>query len=557
MSTLTVVPTVDIGLQHRPLIVEPLQTASYRFYTPNSVSNNAINWSVIPPSIQCFMDRSVFAQVTFHVEINGTGAAHMFIPGSDAPRFMPLNSVINSTTIGINNWSNTFLNSQMIHPLSRYIDEGSLANLANTFPSYCDKFGQYADGITTMNNSLGTYANAVQYHQPRGAFPMTVISNTSTQAIIEFTTIEPVICPPLLPIAGCYQRYLGLNEMTQFTVYMAMMPDLSRVWSHALASENINAINVTIASARLLVNFETPTEQFVPRNLKYASAVYNRYITSINAPLTTGSEISTNTNSIQLMTIPRRMLIYVQDADAYRNYTTPDTYARITSLKIQFNNREGLLSEASEAQLYAMCHVNGMNVSWPEWVGGYILGNTDYTPGAGKGGVGSVIAIDFARNLPLGEHDWVGKNGAYNLTLNITARNNSGVTYNNVTITVITINDGTLTIGADGVVSHSMGITEQEMSQPHHYVPFQKLGRTLYGGGFGEWVNWGVGKLKNFHDYLKENQIISKVASTIPHPIAQTVGTIAKEYGYGYNGGMSMGGATTSREELLAKLKRI
>ena len=285
-------------------------------------------------------------------------------------------------------------------------------------PSYPDQSTEYESMILDNRNPLGSYGNGLDGDAvtPRGGFPFTIISNPvgngtdPVTAVVDLAICEPIECSPL---AWGMQReagFFGVTNMDWTFTFLQAMP--TRIWSHAI--DPINGAAFTSASVifgtlpngpqsfsrrggnapLLLFEYITPQEiQKIPSEITYPYSQVIRYPTDYGA-IAAGATAQIPSNNIQLNSIPRRLYIWVRQSNSelYSNSNMTDSFASISNLSIQFQNKNGLLASANMLQLYDICRDNQCNLNWNQWSGGPVYATGDFSTTYGT--VGSVFCLN-------------------------------------------------------------------------------------------------------------------------------------------------------------------
>jgi hypothetical protein len=250
------------------------------------------------------------------------------------------------------------------------------------------------------------------------------------------------------------------------------------------------------------MRFITPNIiETIPPALPYPYEVVNSYPTG-NQFVATGATFSMSSNNIQLTNIPSKIYCYIrqQDSDLQitsgasnatpaPGYTYADGFARITGVSIQFNNVAGLLSSATEADLWRLSVRNGIELSWPEWTQ-CNANSTGVAPPQALTGVstGAILCIkpylDFG--LPPDLAPGVLAN-QFNLQINVNAVNTNpntpGTTF---TLFIIIIQEGILTITSEDNALQQLGtLTKSEIVNARNIEPMPwNQAKSWNGGSF-------------------------------------------------------------------------
>ena len=94
----------------------------------------------------------------------------------------------------------------------------------------------------------------------------------------------------------------------------------------------------------------------------------NRYNTTPISTLAPNASATVNTTTAQLDFIPPVILLAARIQDSSQSFATSDTQLAITNLNVSWNGNSGLLSNASQVDLFKIAHRNGFNGSWDQFV---------------------------------------------------------------------------------------------------------------------------------------------------------------------------------------------
>lgn len=492
-----------------------------KVFTTSSISNSSIQFHVPPPG-NVIVDRMVYLSIPIRLTFTGDAtntSPNLLLPNRDAPRAFPLSGAMETLNMTINGLSIAINMSDVIHALTRYNTGRKDKQLYYSGTPNCpDQSQQYSDLFGGVRSPLASYGDSVDESvMPRGGYPFTIVSNTATQAVVDMVVTEPIFLSPLL--WGSYEEQSGgfVNvDSMDFNITFVNGAG-NRMWSHDDSQNNVapffNRIISTSAQFQgFAPAFSYPQSQ--PRlQFKYITPQLSDMY-SVNTPSTysyfdvlrypteippipyspTYSGIQTVSNNIQLASIPRRMYIYARPRNTELTSTPnlTDTYCGISKLEIQFENRTGLLSGASQYQLYEMSAKNGCNMSWTQW-SGYPV-NTTGAFGIGIanqkfGTVGSVMCVEFGTDICLKEYEAPGMNGQFQLVVNASfynadpsgAKDNIPLTYY-----IVIVNEGSLTIPGYGRALNQIGVLSKEdvlNAQRNPFVDYCDL-RKINGGNF-------------------------------------------------------------------------
>ena len=477
----------------------PVGPALYvpQYYTSTSyplTGQGNITWTILPPGNERFaLSRKLYVRTFVELTINVTtpslfsGLAADF-GLFDAPRAFPFSQTIDSTTLTLNttSWSlltylhiNAFLRCNMMNE--------ALSMDLSCAPSALDQYQNYDDAyasgasltpktlIGVVSDPLQSLGQSVSKYSPnRGGFPITVVSNNGTTAVVRVETVEPLWITPLDADPQGY-ALIGINQL-QFSI-MNTQP-ACRYWSHnndntqsSKIANPLTQISMSFFQApQLLVTwFKPPATIAIPPVSLYNNSVLTLSQT-IQPNIPPRGTWSMATQSQNINVIPNRILLYCSQLPSDRTCNTSDTFAQLLTFSIELDS-EVLLTMAQPQQLWRMSVDNGCNISWPAW----------------SQTVGSVFIIDMGRNVSFSSPAEAGGTMKQKLyKFNTTWLN---LNYNktiNFQLNVVYINNGLLTITESMAISQNGVLQESDViraAQQPGKRPW-KESRNYYGSGF-------------------------------------------------------------------------
>ncbi len=580
---------------------------TWKAFTTTSIANSALQFSCPPPSGNVIVDRKMYVYIPVRLQFTAIpplGSA-VLNPSYDAPRAFPISSSIDTLSATINNQSVNINMADVIQALMRYNTDTDLLNgdYSGT-PTYLDQSQSYADLIASVRSPLGNYSNNSDgARMSRGAFPFYVVQNpVSTNgtdtltAYVDCAFCEPIFLSPFYfgKSNGC--GFYNINTLDFNFTFLGQTAN--RMWSHYnmagtnnitssahyfFGQGNIPGPGLTIfpnnqgQTPQILMQFITPQEtQLIPTNMPITYPYFDtiRFPTNL-AQIPANTVSGFNSNNIQLNSVPRRMYIYIrkQNSDLYANPANTDTFLQINSLSIQFLNSSGLLASASMNQLYNMSKKNHCQMTWAQWSGGPTNSAVAAFAGAKYGTVGSVVCIEFASDIGLPSLMAPGILSQCQLQISGTCTNVSSAAIN-PTLYIVPVLEGTFTVQSMGQCSTQIGvITPKDIldCQERAAVNYKDI-ENVNGGDFWSGLRDFGAKLLPFlskaHDFIRDNKVISSVASMIPHPVARGVATAARVLGYGEgmdgmmpeaayeDGGVLLGGRQLHRGNLRKRMAK-
>lgn len=515
--------------------------ATYQSQNFNTSSNSSHSINFNPPSENIVIDRRMLidSDVSFVITVtNVTVGAVAFNWGStDAFGPYPMNSLYLTQTTSINNCSLSVNTQDVMAPLLRMNDQSIHTHYDGFTPSMVDDcYYNYSDAIGANNNPLSTMNNNGFNNKlrPRGAHSITSMavehqiygagtdsSMISTNVLdtwtIELTThfTEPLLfLSPFLsnPCVANEAGFLGINNLS-FTFNLDNSTNLRRVfrtanaWTYTYALATTSSSGSGFSNLKMLVNYlSVQPSQYAKISAKNVLPLlqYDRYLTSNNSSsaLTAGSSATYTSSNVALNQIPDLIMIFARVPIATQTSKNSDSFAVINGVSVNFNNVSGILSNATQQELWILSQKAGSSQSWPEFSG---YTNTSSATGLSSSipTTGSILVLQPAYSFNLPEFLSASSLGSYNLQFNLSITNQSSTSYI-PEIVVITVTSGYITTH-QGATSSFSGVLNKEMvmsARDGASVPrlSQSDYERLVGGVMG---NRGV---MNMHKYFKNKR---------------------------------------------------
>jgi hypothetical protein len=414
-------------------------------FTANSNTPSSLTFSVTVPSYESITDLNVMidTDIEFTITAPTPSSGTLVNLGTTdciAPFPFHQNILVASATI---NQSQCSVNVQDVLPaLLPMISRESLSMYNSMTPTTLDNVQSYAQGGYSASQASvfnSYYASNNYREQPRGAWAVKSITTTATGGVTTVKVVVHVTEPLLLSPFLFGKKGAGISGVQAINLVLTLDSSAQRSWrSMTTAPANISITGYN--GARLLVNFLSPKASQL---VKYSPRCINPYsqllvYKSDEKQSGTDTTFTMNTPSIQLSSVPSMALLFVRPVA--RTCVTADFTVPISSVNVQFNGRNGLLSGCTPQQIYAMSCLAGVNQSWQEWSGlasGAVTNavNPIYTQGP-------ICAFQFARDLECSD-TWVAPSsiGQFNLQVNVGCSWPQGVDTKFVLYMVL-VNDG-------------------------------------------------------------------------------------------------------------------
>lgn len=561
-------PNLDFEAQKFYGLVSGASDITYYNYASTSYNDSSINITVNPPANSMAMDRALFLTASISLTFTGTPQlnAYLIQPQYDAPRFLPLMSCVNNMTVTINNDSFSVQANEFLSAVTRLYDIKDF-NYGQSATSQYDNYQQYGEWRDPFQgdakNALSGYGNGSTFGG-RGAF-VEIVSNpvgdgvNVRTATARLNICEPigVVLAPFLADTSQNQKEKMLYGLNQLTLNLSL-GNLARCWSHDPSSPVANW-NLTAT----LSQFAVPAPSFAPTllaNFTTISALSGSGMPLSNSwpymepqilPVSSGQTIAPgasaviNMNSVNLKAVPNMLLVYARESTAQQQAaggnTFSDTFAVIENLTIQFNNKSGILANASKQQLHAISLKNGVKLNYQDW--------SKY--------VGSVVCLKFGEDIPLSPEYAPGVNGSFNLAVQATISRPAmlpGVSpplvvqNKTYTLYVIPFFEGVLMLNGSAF-SHSTGflnvndvLTAPEATDEDAFKKNEQNG--LYGGSWWSDVKRGISKGLD---------IINPVMSVLPGQYKQLYDAGRSVTGLG----LVTGGEMMTKNNIMKRVKKL
>ena len=415
------------------VLVGPVQKTLNKF-TASAVSNNQIIFNnIVAPSLSTVMKRVIRIEMEALVIINCNAAAMVagdpqfnaigangkpvdFAATQTAanicPRAFPLSGVCSSVDIRLNGGStNCALASySQIYPFLQ--SEDDIKRYGSECPTQPDNSATY-ENASTRSPFLGLNANSNVPSRGSYLVQQTAAGTTGPGGVWQtFNTVrwtEELNVSPFL--TGHNMDDVGLVNVNNLTITLRL-GDLTGMFS-AMAT-NAGSIKVdlvtvgaqSVAQPTLLVEFDSQNSIMSQRSPQNAVYSYNQIQTYQQVICLAASNKALT--ALRLPCQPSKIYVFI--APTNRTTAIPDHFLRITSVAVNFNEKNSLLAGMNESSLYTMSAFNAGSgfMNWNQW----------------RYGAGSLLIIDVQRDLSVAEGSQSGSQNQFS-TLQIT------VTYDN------------------------------------------------------------------------------------------------------------------------------
>lgn len=520
------------------------ECAWYQFPTTQySQSNMSFNIS-LPNNNNVLIDRhSAIIAVPVEITMTGTGAGsgNIYQALTEGLRCRPFDKIVSTVQFNLNGTTLSYQVNE-ISSIQSVFDQNP--NNSQMVPTQCDCTQAYSGSYNSNRSPFAQYTDNV-FEITRASYPITVVSNTTTSAVIRTTLYQNLFD---WGVFSDDADVVGINIYPFSIVYTLVSGSgLARIWSRDTTSntQNLTNLSVSIGQPQITMCIMTlPQGVSLPREISYPYHRVEYYPTStpVASPISVGSQISLTSQLIQLQSPPSKIYVYVKPSTnaVYGSVSNAvsfcDSFASILSHNYIYGNRTNLLASQTQVDIFAMSKRNGYpcKFSYCDWTGR----NGSVISGA-SALMGSIIAIDPVRDFGGDEITGMASKLQFQCHVEALALNPNTVQYD---LGILVIYDGILTI-VDGACNATTTVITSPNDLQLSPISYNQL-KTLIGGSkIGDFFKTAWSKIKTIAgpivDFLKQSKILSSVASMIPASvpvigqIAQTSAPILRSIGLG------------------------
>ena len=569
-------------------VYEAPRYTSIQTYPVVSSSNSSLNFNIQTPSLQTIINKRMYVNTSIQFVCNLTPAVQPSTNGttvnpnwpfnwgtSVAPSAYPLQSLISTLQLTINNTTLSQVQSEEIQTILRLMDPSKLQRNSMT-PTQLDSVMNYEDALFTNANVLSGYENsqANTLNQPNGAIPLDFLYMSTTgapgsyvpfdrlsqlsisQLWFQFTVTEDLVLSPLLfgDVKSAYSNgmygvntlnwimNLGLpNRCIRCALQNPVLPATSvSTMSFVLATPTNSSMSGSSAFSSLcnmiLEYAAIPSEISLPSKNLHGFFEFPKYITSgFNA--TPGVTSSLQSSTISLKCIPDYLVFYIRKAWGQQTNYDSDFAMVINNINLTWNSNSGILSSATPTQLYEYTVESQCQESWSQFSGSANLGSFGQPQGSLLPTIGSYLVLAMGKHVQIGSGYAPGQMGQYQLQVNIQYTYQQTLSFQGVNrqsyrtqtipveLVTLTINSGYL-VNDHGNSSLQVGVLDADIIRKTDNQPVSSdfLNRKI-GGGFFD-------TLKNASATILP--WVKRALALIPDARAKAISATLESFGYGH-----------------------
>jgi hypothetical protein len=491
---------------------------TYQQFTAVATSNSSVTFTIQIPSESIVINRELLISTgitwTLTIPSVASGTPALIYGQNAALQAFPFNKLITTATATINNTTVSINEQDVLDCLLRFNDSRELYRYNGMTPSLPDQaYLNYADAIGANNNPLATWANqSYDLDQaPRGAFPISILyaryttanglvvdnsgngltslsnaytdgsTTASYQIVFNTQVIEPLFLSPFIfgnpeynmgGLAGVNTINFVFNIDSQAKRLMSLASSVGAGGASIVLGQSVAATGGTTNTnpfnnnaTKMLFNFlSTQASDLIPSRNVSPYMDYPRYLSQStqNAPFTSGSSQTLTSQNIQLNQLPDYFIIAVRKPMATQTIYDSASFFEINSISVNLNNQSGLISSATQADLWRMSVNNCSTQSWAEFSGQSnaidVSGATGFPVNVPT--TGSILVLSPTKDLSLPDYLSSSSIGQFNFQFQINVTNNYSTTIT-PEILVITANSGIFVTQAGSSVIYTGILTKQ------------------------------------------------------------------------------------------------
>lgn len=406
-----------------------------------------------------------------------------------------------------------------LHSVNRLYSESYVGSL---FGNSTVRIKEIKSNTTNILLVAGTGANLGKILlQNQGA---AIATGSTIKLLITIETIEPIMLSPFIFNGLSQYNNAGLVGINTFNMVFNLDPSASRainifqteadvidlgdVACNNVAYANTNLQLYAIGKSQIQCCFlSLQPSQLIQSKNSVPYIDYPRYITSAsNSVIPSNSSLTITSNSLQLNQIPDYILIGIRPTQSNITVKKQHRFYPIKQLNINFNNVSGLLSSATEYDLYKMSVKNGLQKTYLDFTG-YAPDASFGTLGGGVLGSklqqtsGSFIVIDPSLDLSLPDFYSNGSIGVFSFQVSAIMENRTGsdIPANSVELVIVCCNAGIFNT-VQGSSNTNTGVLNKEIvmntkSQQSQNSMSSSIYQRLVGGSLSNSIGSAMRKI--------------------------------------------------------------
>ena len=542
-------------------VIKGGMNVSAQTFNANSKSESQQTYNIVLPSENTLVSREIIWKQKIRFTATGKPAnGKRLIEYGDDCAFgaFPLNQQVETVQCVLNNNTVSEQTRDSLATMLNFMSMDDMKYYSTMTPTMPDQFKNYADADKAFNDVLSGYkaGNYLGDEIPRGSHPITIIGdnvaspdgNTTLTVVFEVEFAEPLFISPFAYSAGRYSATSAMYGLSALNLTMNLDATCKRMFrlKNAIPDFSLKTIPNEGKYEIQLMLITPQSSDFLPQRNILPYVNLNRYTKDDGLIGATASGTIQSPN-ISLSSIPDKLICVVRKKMSSQSYVDSDTFMAIKKINITFGNQTGICSSMTQEQLFKASVSNGVNSNWLQWRGK----TTNMVAGVNSDLFlkGSVLALQFGKDINLQDYEASGSIGQYNLNFSVEYENNSAV-QQEVELLVLLPQSGYISIER-GISNTAVGLlsrTDVLQASQGESIGYSQTMRMM---GSGWWSDrWddvkSVGKkvVDYGKEHIKDVIPLARKALTAEMPTwaGSAINKVAEAHGYGKAGGMKKKG---------------
>jgi len=537
-------------------VIKGGMNVSAQTFNANSKSESQQTYNIVLPSENTLVSREIIWKQKIRFTATGKPAnGKRLIEYGDDCAFgaFPLNQQVETVQCVLNNNTVSEQTRDSLATMLNFMSMDDMKYYSTMTPTMPDQFKNYADADKAFNDVLSGYkaGNYLGDEIPRGSHPITIIGdnvaspdgNTTLTVVFEVEFAEPLFISPFAYSAGRYSATSAMYGLSALNLTMNLDATCKRMFrlKNAIPDFSLKTIPNEGKYEIQLMLITPQSSDFLPQRNILPYVNLNRYTKDDGLIGATASGTIQSPN-ISLSSIPDKLICVVRKKMSSQSYVDSDTFMAIKKINITFGNQTGICSSMTQEQLFKASVSNGVNSNWLQWRGK----TTNMVAGVNSDLFlkGSVLALQFGKDINLQDYEASGSIGQYNLNFSVEYENNSAV-QQEVELLVLLPQSGYISIER-GISNTAVGLlsrTDVLQASQGESIGYSQTMRMM---GSGWWSDrWddvkSVGKkvVDYGKEHIKDVIPLARKALTAEMPTwaGSAINKLAESKGYGKAGG--------------------
>ena len=311
-------------------------------------------------------------------------------------------------------WNLVYCNSQGQALVGGVNALGQVGAYLTTVPGV---YQMFLNGIPIRTPGIGAYASTTLMLQAlTGVVGAQPAADTFYTIYLKWSTTESIVLSPFIFASGAeYEEtgLFGINAMSLiFNIDAGSAARVIRA-SGDVSISNVQFYGSAFANSRLMVSYITPPLSIpLPALSSVPGLEFPRWTQAGYAAIPAGTSQQLSSQTLVLPYCPDAIIVACKPSftqspalaaapNDYADFYLPLDYATNNPFSLSFDNRPGILSTATHAQLHKMSLAAGLNVDYEQFSGFAYNASNDATVSPVKALTGAPLVLRFGIDIPL------------------------------------------------------------------------------------------------------------------------------------------------------------